>query len=284
MIKIIILILSFGSSTLLTLLQHFAEPWKIVLWIVGFGLLFILGLAILFFLIVGVFVIGGKRKDIPIKYKGIYRFVYNRYQSFLLSLLSVKLTINGLDKVPKNTNFILLQNHVSNVDPIFTDYVFRKFPMIFVSKDSLFKIPFFGKLVHHIGYIKLTRKTGMDDANEIVRALRWIKSNQCSLCVYPEGTRNKKFPNPELLEYKDGCISFVKKMNRPIVISVIHGSDKINEKKLFKIHKIQIDVLKVIDPEEYQKLSQEELSNFIRNTMLEGIKNPLTSKEKVWQY
>lgn len=281
MIKFIILILSFGLSTLLTLLLNFGEAWKIAVGIIGFGFAFILAFAIIFFVIVGCFAIRVKKNEAPTKYSKTYRKLYNIYQPFLLSLFSVKLVVNGMDKVPTDTNFILLQNHCSNVDPIFTDYAFRKFPMIFVAKESLFKIPFFGKIVRHIGYVRLSRKTGMDDASELIRGLRLVRSNQCALCVYPEGTRNKTYPNPILLDYKEGCLALAKKSGKPIVVTAIHGSSKINEKLLFKIHKIQIDVVAVIKPEEYADMSAEELSAKTRGIMLDAIKNPLNKKEKV---
>ena len=280
MVKFIILILSFGLSTLLTLL-NFSEPWQIAVGIIGFGLAFIILFALIFFFIVFLFDIKVKKNEVPAKYSSIYRRLYTVYQPFLLSLFSVKLIVNGMDKVPNDSNFVLLQNHCSNVDPIFTDFVFRKYPLIFVSKDSLFKIPFFGKIIRHIGYVKLTRKTGMDDASEIIRGLRWVRAGECSLCVYPEGTRNKTFPNPLLLDIKEESLAIAKKSGKPIVISVIHGSDKINDKLLFKIHKIQIDILAVLKPEDVKDCTSKDLAEKVRKMMLENLQNPSKEKEKV---
>lgn len=281
MVKIVILLLSFGLSTMVTLLSNFSETWQIVLGIIGFGIAFILAFAILFFLIIGIFDLKVKKNEIPAKYSKAYRKIYNIYQRFLLSLFSVKLTVNGMDKVPNGTNFILLQNHRSNVDPVFTDFLFKKYPMIFVAKESLFRIPFFGKIIRHIGYVRLSRKSGMDDATEIIRGLRWVRSEECSLCVYPEGTRNKTYPNPVMLDLKEGTMAIAKKSSRPIVISAIHGTEKINDKLLFKIHRIQVDVVEVIKPEEYADLSVKELTAKVSKIMLEAVNNPLTKKEKV---
>ena len=281
MIKFIVVILSFGLSTLLTLLLSFNEAWKIAVGIVGFGLAFFLVFVLIFFGVIAFFNLRIKKDETPIKYSSVYRKVYNAYQAMLLSLFSVKLTVNGINKVPEDTNFILFQNHRSNVDPIFTDYVLRKHPMIFVSKESLFRNPVFGNVIRHIGYVKLTRKAGMEDQKELTRGLRWVRAEECSLAVYPEGTRNKTFPNPKLLELKSGTIDFAMSSGRPIVISTIHGTEKINEKLLFKIHKIQIDIIGVIKPEEYAKLTPVELTEKVSNMMLDGIDNPLKDKEKV---
>ena len=281
MIKLFVIILSFGLSTLLTLMLNFDEAWKTGVGIVGFGLGFILLFVLIFFFVISLYSMRIKKNEIPAKYSSSYRKIYNLYQRFLLSLFSVKLIVNGMDKVPNDTNFILLQNHCSNVDPIFTDFVFRKYPLIFVSKESLFKIPFFGKVIRHIGYVKLTRKSGMDDANEIIRGLRWVRAGECSLCVYPEGTRNKTYPDPILLDLKEESLAIAKKSGKPIVITVIHGSDKINNKLLLKIHKIQIDVLTVINPIDYENLTPGEIASNVKKLMLEEIQNPSKAKEKV---
>lgn len=284
MVKILILLLSFGLSTLTTLLLNFAEPWKIAVGIIGYGLAFILAFVIIFFLVIACFSIKIRKNEIPSKYSKVYRKTYNVYQLIMLSLFGIKLTVNGMDKVPSDSNFILVQNHVSNVDPIISDYVFKKYPLIFVSKESLFSIPFFGKVIRHIGYVKLTRKEGPEDALEIIRGMRWVRSEECSLCVYPEGTRNKTYPEPLLLNFKEGSLAIAKKCNKPIIISTIHGSDKINDKLLFKVHKIQIDIVDVINPADYENLSAEELSDKVRSIMLDSIKNPSNKKEKVRLY
>ena len=284
MIKIIVLILSFGLSTLLTLLLSFEQAWQTAVGIIGFGLVFVIAFVALFFFICTSVILKLKKNETPIRYSSGFRKYYTCCQFLLLSLFGVKLTVNGMNKVPNDTNFILFQNHLSNVDPIFTDYVFKKYPMIFVAKQSLFKIPWFGKIIRHVGYVKLTRKAGMEDSKELNRALRWVKSDECSLAVYPEGTRNKTYPDPKMLELKTGTIDFAMSTGRPIVLSTIHGTDKINDKLLLKVHKVQIDVLEVIRPEDYANLTPVELTEKIAKTMLDGVNNPLQSKEKVRLY
>ena len=280
MVKFVLLILSFGLSTLTTLLLHFDEAWKTAVCIVGLGLAYIALIVFLYFMFAVVATLTISRKKAPAKYGAFYRKLFNLDGLILLSLFGVKLTVNGLDKIPTDDNFVLFQNHLSNVDPIFTSYILRKFPLIFVSKASLFKIPFFGKTIQGIGYVKLTRKAGMNDTSEIIRGLRWVRAGECSLAVYPEGTRNKTYPDPVLLDFKEQILGIAQKAEKPIVISAIHGTDKINDKLLFKVHNIQIDILDVIKPEEYANLTQEELSDKVRKIMLDGINNPLKTKEK----
>jgi len=284
MVKIVLLILSYGLSTLTTMLLHFDEAWKIVVCIIGLGIAYIVAFVALYFIISLLLTITVSKKKKPVKYGKFYHKLFNLDSLILLSLFGVRLTVNGLDKIPNDDNFVLLQNHLSNIDPIYTSYALRKYPLIFVAKDSLFKIPFFGRTIQGIGYIKLSRRTGLNDASEIIRAIRWIKSGQCSLAVYPEGTRNRTYPNPIMLDFKEQILGVAKKAEKPIVVSVIRGTEDINNKLLFKVHNIQIDFVEVIKPEDYANLSQDELSEKIRNIMLENINHPSDKKEKVRLY
>ena len=140
MVKIVLLLLSFGLSTLTTLLLKFNEVWKIAVGIVGLGIGYAVAIVVLYFLFSVVATITVSRNKKPTMYKKGYRKLFNLDSLILLSLFGVKLTVNGLDKIPNDDNFILFQNHLSNVDPIYTNYVLKKYPLIFVSKASLFKI------------------------------------------------------------------------------------------------------------------------------------------------
>lgn len=284
MVKIILLLLAFGLSTLTTLLLNFDAAWKVAISIIGMGIGFIIVFALIFFLIPILFGLRVKKGEIATKYSKTYHHLYSMYQIFGLSLFGVKLTTNGLDMIPKDTNFVLVQNHTSNLDPMFTDAILRKYPLIFVSKESLFRLPFFGKIITHIGYVKLSRKNAMNDASEIVRGVRWTRAGEVCLGIYPEGTRNKTYPNPELLNFKEGSISMIKKASRPIVVSVMRGTRDVNKGLLTRVHKVQFDVVKVISSEQVEALSIEELEKEIREVMLDGIRNPSTKKEKVRLY
>lgn len=284
MVKILIILFSFGLSTLTTLLMHLSEGWQIAVGIIGFGLAYIVGFALIFFLILIILGLKVRKGEIATKYSSFYRRVFSMYQVFGLSFFGIRLTTNGLNKIPKNTNFILVQNHRSNLDPMFTDAILRKYPLIFVGKESLFHLPFFGKIISHIGYIKLTRNNSMKDAIEIARGLSWVSSGTVSLGLYPEGTRNRTYPNPVLLDFKDEAFAIIKKSNKPIVITVFNGTEKVNHHLLTKIHDVQFDVVKVINPDEYEGLEPNQISKMVYEIMDKAVKHPSTDKEKVRLY
>lgn len=280
MIKIIVLILSFGLSTLTTLLLNLDAWYKNLIGIVGFGVAYVIAFIALFFIILTFVTIKYKRDIIAEKYDPKARKLANFYFKLAMSLFGIKIKSSGLEKIPNDTNFVLVQNHKSNLDPIITDVVLAKYPLIFAAKASLFHIPWFGKVLSKIGYVKLRRSACVEDVHELNRAVTFVTENQCSFGIYPEGTRNKTYPWPELLEFKEATFAVLKKCNKPIVVSVLHGSQLVNEMLLLKIHKVKLDILDVIYPEEYNNMSLDELSKKVRSIMLDGINKHHEAIEK----
>ncbi|WP_152363395.1 lysophospholipid acyltransferase family protein [Microlunatus speluncae] len=92
------------------------------------------------------------------------------------------------DKMPARGGLVIVANHISNVDPLalgqFVAYAGR-WPR-FLAKESLFRVPVFGRLITRCGQIPVRRGTGqagmaLDQAIDAVRSGR-------AVIIYPEGT------------------------------------------------------------------------------------------------
>lgn len=284
MIKIALLLISFGLSTLTTLLMKLDATWKVVLGIIGFGVVYVIAIIAIFFIVATFMTMNLKRDAIAECYGKKERKQLNNYLHVAMSLFGIKICINGLNKIPQDTNFVLVQNHRSSLDPMITDVALKKYELIFAAKASLFHIPWFGKYLSKIGYVKLRRTACTEDLQELNRAVKFVTEDQCSFGIYPEGTRNRNYPYPPLLDLKEGTFDVIKRCNRPIVVTVIHGTEKVNHLLLLKSHKVQIDVLTVITPEEYKDLSLKELTRKVRNMMLDAIEHPIKTVETKRQY
>ena len=147
-----------------------------------------------------------------------------------MSLFGVKMKVTGLDKVPNDTTFVVVHNHLSNMDPIILNTVLKKYDLTFMAKKSLSKIPFFGKIVRKVGFLFLDRDNPTRDAFQIARGIKYLKSNTCSVAVAPEGTRN--FTNEVLLPFKDGSFIMATKAQKPVVVCVFKGTEKIKKIKV----------------------------------------------------
>lgn len=289
MVKIFLLLFNLIISTLLSIFVFDTNVAMKIVW----GLILFLGLllleAILFF---GFLIIIGIGKDASkenTKYHKGYRKIYNLYIRFLNSLFNVKMKKIGFDKIPKGP-VIFIANHRSNMDPIIMEQVLSKWDLIFVGKKSLFSIPFFGKIINHIGYQRINSNFLIEkdpkevfqdkkhDLQTIKNCIDIINDQHISVAIYPEAMRN--FQDKVLLEFKHGCFHIARRTEVPIVVMTLKGTEDFKSKLLIKRHPVEIKVLDVIESSEYLPLSNDELSKKLYDMMYDDIKDYYTEYEK----
>ncbi|PXY24178.1 lysophospholipid acyltransferase family protein [Prauserella flavalba] len=102
-----------------------------------------------------------------------------------------KSVYRGTERIPKNGPVLLVMNHVSHLDPA-VDAVFvhrnKRVPR-FMAKDSLFRVPIFGKILAGSGGIPVTR--GSATAGDSLKAAHETLANGKLVLIYPEGTITK---------------------------------------------------------------------------------------------
>lgn len=266
MIKVIALSISLILGTLTSTAFTFSSPVYYVLVALGFTIAYLV-------IIISIFFLSALLVDIPVntnknpeRYSRVYQKIFTFYVGCALSTFGVDLKAKGIEKLPKDTNFIIVGNHVSNLDPLVTNKYLKKTPFIFASKESLFKVPFFGKMIHKIGYLKLNREDSRKDLKELERGYKWLKEGDCSLAIYPEGTRNKS-DDVVMLPFKETCFKFAKNAQKPIVVSVINGTKEVNNHLLTKKHVVEYEIIDCLYYDDYKDMSVSELSDYVYNMM-----------------
>ena len=122
----------------------------------------------------------------------IYCYVFNRIR------------IYGRENEPENGPLILFCNHQSAFDILPLNVAIKR-PIIFMGKESLFKIPIIGFIVRKYGAFPVNRER--PDLSAIKNSLKTLKSNKI-LGIFPEGTRVKNGLTKEGLppEIKPGFV------------------------------------------------------------------------------
>jgi len=102
-----------------------------------------------------------------------------------------KQVYTGTEHLPREGAALLVMNHVSHLDPP-NDAVFvhrnKRVPR-FMAKDSLFKVPVFGKVLAGSGGIPVYR--GSSEARDSLRAAHQTLQDGKVVLIYPEGTITK---------------------------------------------------------------------------------------------
>lgn len=191
----------------------------------------------------------------------------NRYCRFLINLstfctmrfCNVHFHVTGKEKLPsKKTRILLISNHRSNFDPIAGWYVFRKYQIAYITKPENLKIPFYGKIIQKCCCMPINRENPRLAIPTIERSIKLLKSDAVSVGVYPEGTRSKTL---ELLPFHASVFKIATKAEVPVVVTTIHGTEKIHKNFPFKRTDVYIDILEVISAEEVKSIKSVELSD-----------------------
>lgn len=272
MLKIIILILSilFGFLIDFFCFNNFSWYYQILITI-GFTISFLISLIILFFILFFFETIFESKKKKRTKQSKYYRNLLKFYSRFLLAFFSVKVEAKGIDKLNKDETYLIISNHRSNIDSLIIDLYLKDFKLIFIAKKSLFKIPFVGRMIHGCGYINLDRDNLKQEYYAIKDSINYLTLESTSVGVFPEGTRTKN-EDYTLNEFKAGTFSMAKKSQKPIVLSALRYTDKVNEHLLLKKHKVYYDIIEVVPYTKYKDMTTIEIAKYCKDTIEEYLK------------
>lgn len=202
------------------------------------------------------------------KVNNFYYFMLNSWYEYFLNFLRIKIVFNQKDELPKNSNFLLVCNHRSNLDNMVINTVFKKNKICFIAKKEIFSIPFASHYITRSLYLPLDRKNIKQSLQQILKAISYIKNNIISVGVFPEGKRSKA---GTLLEFNPGCFKIATKTQCPIVVCTIQGTEKVNKNFPLKKTIVQLDLIRVFENNDYKEKNTIDLSDQIRNLMSKNI-------------
>lgn len=274
MSKIVFVCLSLISGFLIGFLAFpTLEVYYQILISIGFSIVSLLALIILFFIVLFFLTIWEPLKKERTKQSKYYRKVLLFYNYFLFDLFNMKIEYSGLEKLKRDEKYMVISNHRSNLDSLLIDTYLKEFGLVFVAKKSLFKIPFVRRIIHGCNYIYLDRGDIKQECRAIKKGINILNDSNdpCSVGVFPEGTRtiNKDYT---LGEFKPGCFNLAKKTKCKIVLSCTRYTDLVNKGLLFKRHKVFYDIIGIIDYEEYKDMNTIELSKLCHDKIEEYLK------------
>ncbi len=159
-----------------------------------------------------------------------------------------KCTFEGLDNIEPDKTYVLVANHQSLWD-IMVLYGLNK-PFKWVSKESIFKIPFIGWNMAFNQYVKIVR-SDLKSIKEMMATCRnWLKQG-ASIMIFPEGTRSE---TGEMQEFRDGPFKMATDCGVAVIPIVIDGTQPLLPKGSMMLKfrgTIRVKVLPAVYPSEF---------------------------------
>lgn len=191
---------------------------------------------------------------------------------FILWITGVKVTVIGEENVPKDTPVLYIGNHRSYFDILLT-YVRCPIRTGYVAKKEMERYPLLSNWMRNLHCLFLDRKDIKQGMKTILEAIEKIKSG-ISICIFPEGTRNKNASDLDMLPFHEGSFKIAVKAKCPIIPIAMNNTSEIFEAHLPKIKPchVVIEYCKPIYPDELDKEDKKHLGAYTQNIILETIR------------
>lgn len=186
----------------------------------------------------------------------------------------VKLTVIGEENVPRDEPVLYIGNHRSFFDVVVT---YARCPGLtgYIAKDGVNKVPIFRIWMKRLHCIFLKRDDMKEGLKVILKAIEYVKSG-ISICIFPEGTRNKDRNNPaSLLPFKEGSFKIASKTGCKIVPMALIGTADILENHFPWIHSTDIKLIygEPIDVSDLDKDQQKHVGAYCQTVVEELIRS-----------
>lgn len=191
----------------------------------------------------------------------------------ILWISGVKVTEIGRENVPKDQAVLYIGNHRSAFD-ILLLYVRCHNLTGFVAKKEMDQYPLLRVWMRYLYCLFLDRENIKEGLKTILKAIEYVKSG-VSICIFPEGTRNKSEDELEMLPFHDGSFKIAQKTGCPIIPIALNNTSAMFEDQFPKIkpRHVVIEYGKPIILSELSKEEQRHIGAYTQNIILDMLKH-----------
>lgn len=198
-----------------------------------------------------------------------YRFLCRLLAEAALPITGVRMHTQGLEKMPEEGRFLLVSNHLNEMDPVILFHYFRKHTMVFVSKRENSSMFMVGKLMHKIMCPLINRENDREALKTILKCIQFIKEDTASVGIFPEGYISK---DKKLAALKGGVFKIAQKAQVPIVVCTLQNTHHVfgNARRLKKTD-VHLHLVDVIPASELQGVTTVDIAHRVHKLMADDL-------------
>ena len=206
-----------------------------------------------------------------------HRFMVIHTAQLVHTILRMRMHTEGLEQIPKDGRFLLVCNHINDLDPVTLLAHFKKSQLAFISKRENGDMFIVGKIMHKIQCQRINRENDKEALRTIINCIKIIQEDKASIAVFPEGYISK---DGLLHPFRSGVFKIAQKANVPIVVCTVKNTNKVfrNIKKL-KATDVHLHLVKVLQPEELAGKTAVEVGELVHSLMAEDLGPDLVLQE-----
>jgi 1-acyl-sn-glycerol-3-phosphate acyltransferase len=193
-----------------------------------------------------------------------YRWFAELAIESVVPVVRIGVKTKGLEQVPQG-RFVLMCNHVNDLDPLPILYALPKRQLAFVAKQEVRDLFLVGDFLQKLQGQFINRENDREALKTILNCIRLLKEDKASIAVFPEGRihDDRKFHH-----FRPGVFKIAQKAKVPIVVCTLKNSRYLT-KNLTRLKRSDtvLTVLTVIYPEDYEGKTTTELAEEVYQMM-----------------
>ena len=198
------------------------------------------------------------------------RTIVKLYAPAVFKLLGCKIETTGTEKLPKDGRFLLVCNHLYDLDPGIPLAVFPNAQLAFISKKENLQKPIVGPLMLKIQCQLIDRENDRAALKTILKCISILREDKANIAVFPEGGIIKD--GYLLHDFRPGVFKIAQKAEVPIVVCTLNGTQNIMENgKKFRRTRIDFHLLEVIPAAELKGIPTTQIADRIHSLMAEDL-------------
>lgn len=198
-----------------------------------------------------------------------YRGMMDLYIDAAIRLVGLRVRATGLEKTPKSGRFLLVCNHLCDIDPAVLLNCFRKSQLAFITKRENCSMFVVGPVMHKTMCQPIHRENDREALKTILRCIRLIQEDEVSVGVFPEGYVSK---DGKLHRFRSGVFKIAQKTGVPVVVCTLRGTKQaLRNLKKCRSSQVEMHLVDVIQPEQYAGMTAVELSNLAYRMMAQDL-------------
>lgn len=198
----------------------------------------------------------------------------------IVTVLPVKVRTKGSENIPADGRFLLVSNHLDNIDPIIFFYCFPKSQLAFVGKKETAGMFLVNKVMPKLLCPTIDRENDREALKSILRCISLLKNDTVSIGIFPEGRINKY---RKLAHFRPGVFKIAQKAGVPIVVCTLRGSNRVIPNLLkLKRSTVEMHLLETIPAEHLTGRNTVDIAQQVYDIMAAdlGPENVLTPEEE----
>jgi 1-acyl-sn-glycerol-3-phosphate acyltransferase len=185
------------------------------------------------------------------------------------TLAQMHVHTEGLEKTPESGRFLLVCNHINDIDPAVLLKFFKKSQLAFISKRENRTKFIIGPVMHKILCQPINRENDREALKTILNCIRLLKEDKVSIGVFPEGYTSL---DGLLHPFRSGVFKIAQKAGVPIVVCTLQNTQYVLKNALkLKPTTVELHLVGVIGAEELKGRTAVDVGEQVHKMMADDL-------------